>query len=352
MVDGTLTVSSGGLYSSAGGANVMGNDGGKVIFSASLPSAGSVKWYKSTKSSGDGETGTTTMTAANLCNEDGFYTKSAKNTFHNVNGRWFVNGKQNEKADHTFDFTYMAGENIGEETENRNTGADVNTDAVYSNDKTGLEARMKWFNVTSDCSGEDEDHIMHYWWKDANEYFYNWTMLSAWHQFIPTETEGLYSGSNNKLYTKTDISTTCTWSELGETDVNCLYTIEDTKKALVDGHFIALEPNSDDAAFHEAADPTKYYICFEGCNWHAATKYEGEKKAYVVDETTFIWYEERWMAVEREEPFFFTKDLTRHFDALVSIIAPLRFETKRLLRGFSMILPGTVLYKNSSTPKL
>ena len=310
MVDGTLTVSSGGLYSSAGGANVMGNDGGKVIFSASLPSAGSVKWYKSTKTSGDGELGTTTMTAANLCNEDGFYTKSTKNTFHNVHGRWFVNGKQNEKADHTFDFTYMAGENIGEENENRNTGADVNTDAVYSNDKTGMTARMKWFNVTSDCSGEDEDHVMHYWWKDANDYFYNWTMLSAWHQFIPTETEGLYSGSNNKLYTKTDVSTTCTWSELGETDVNCLYTIEDTKKALVDGHFIALEPNSDDAAFHEAADPTKYYICFEGCNWHAATKYEGEKKAYVVDETTFIWYEERWMAVEREEPFFYTKDET------------------------------------------
>ena len=310
MVDGTLTVSSGGLYSSAGGANVMGNGGGKVIFSTSLPSAGSVKWYKSTKTSGDGELGTTTMTAANLCNEDGFYTKSTKNTFHNVHGRWFVDGKQNEKTDHTFDFTYMAGENIGEENENRNTGADVNTDAVYSNDKTGLEARMKWFNVTSDCSGEDEEHVMHYWWKDANDYFYNWTMLSAWHQFIPTETEGLYSGSNNKLYTKTDVSTTCTWSELGETDVNCLYTIEDTKKALVDGHFIALEPNSDDAAFHEAADPTKYYICFEGCNWHAATKYEGEKKAYVVDETTFIWYEERWMAVEREEPFFYTKDET------------------------------------------
>lgn len=301
IVDGTLTIS-GGLYSSTGGANVMGNGGGKVVFSAAPPtSAGSVKWYKGTKTSGDGEVGTTAMTAANLCNENGFYTKSAKNTFHNVHGRWFVNGKQNEKADHTFDFTYMAGENIGEETENRNTGADVNTDAVYSNDKTGMEARMKWANVTADACAD--------WWHgqgDQAGWFYNWTMNNAWHQFQTTETEGLYSGSNNTLYTKSD----CTWEELGSTDINCLYTIDGKKKALVAGHFIELEPNSDDAAFHEVADATKYYICFEGCNWHEATKIEGEKKAYAINEDNFIWYEDRWMQAEREIPFFYTYDET------------------------------------------
>lgn len=297
LVDGTLTISSGGLFSSAGGANVMGNGGGKVVFSSSLPSATSVKWYKGTNTSGDGEVGTTAMKAVNLCNEDGSYTKSiASTTFHNVNGRWFTASAKNEKADHTYDFTYISsGEVSG------TGGTSSTTDAVYSNDKTGMEARMKWANVTADACAD--------WWHgqgDQAGWFYNWTMNNAWHQFQSTETEGLYSGSNNKIYTKTD----CNWEELGETDVNCLYTIDGKKKALVDGHFIELEPNSDDAAFHEAADPTKYYICFEGCNWHAATKYEGEKKAYVVDETTFIWYEERWMAVEREEPFFYTKDET------------------------------------------
>lgn len=323
IVDGTLNVT-GKIYSTAGGANICGNDGGKIIYPSTLTS--SSKIYQCWGAMGGSQTyegvecantyssitGTKTyvhsvdVNTANLHNEDDSYTKSiASTTFHNVNGRWFAASAKDEKANHTYDFTYISSGAVS-----GTSGTDLTTDAVYSNDKTGLEARMKWFNVTSDCSGEDEEHVMHYWWKDANDYFYNWTMLSAWHQFIPTETEGLYSGSNNKLYTKTDVSTTCTWSELGETDVNCLYTIEDTKKALVNGHFIALEPNSDDAAFHEAADPTKYYICFEGCNWHAATKYEGEKKAYVVDETTFIWYEERWMAVEREEPFFYTKDET------------------------------------------
>ncbi len=298
LVDGTLTISSGaGLYSSTGGANIMGNGGGKIVFSSSLPSATSVKWYKGTKTSGDGEVGTTAMKAANLCNEDGSYTKSiASTTFHNVNGRWFAASAKDEKADHTYDFTYISsGEVSG------TGGTSSTTDAVYSNDKTGMEARMKWANVTEDACAD--------WWHgqgDQAGWFYNWTMNSAWHQFQSTETEGLYSGSNNTLYTKSD----CTWEELGSTDINCLYTIDGKKKALVAGHFIELEPNSDDAAFHEAADPTKYYICFEGCNWHAATKYEGEKKAYVVDETTFIWYEERWMAVEREEPFFYTKDET------------------------------------------
>lgn len=297
LVDGTLTISSGGLFSSAGGANVMGNGGGKVVFSSSLPSATSVKWYKGTKTSGDGEVGTTAMKAANLCNEDGSYTKSiASTTFHNVNGRWFAAAAKDEKANHTYDFTYISSGAVS-----GTDGTSSTTDAVYSNDKTGMEARMKWANVTADACAD--------WWHgqgDQAGWFYNWTMNSAWHQFQTTETEGMYSGSNNKIYTKTD----CNWEELGETDVNCLYTIDGKKKALVDGHFIELEPNSDDAAFHEAADATKYYICFEGCNWHEATKIEGEKKAYAINEDNFIWYEDRWMQAEREIPFFYTYDET------------------------------------------
>jgi hypothetical protein len=53
------------------------------------------------------------------------------------------------------------------------------------------------------------------------------------------------------------------------------------------------------------ANPTNYYICFEGCNWHPATKYAGEEKAYIVEEGDYIWYNNNWLLVEREDPFFF-----------------------------------------------
>ncbi len=290
IVDGTLNVT-GKIYATDGGANIMGNGAGSISFS-SVGSNGNIVMCTGVSTNEN-----VAIAQANLCNEDESYTKSiASTTFHNVNGRWFAASAKDEKANHTYDFTYISSGAVSGAG-----GTNTTTDAVYSNDKTGMEARMKWFNVTADACAD--------WWHGQGTqagWFYNWTMNSAWHQFQSTETEGLYSGSNNKIYTKTD----CNWEELGETDVNCLYTIDGKKKALVDGHFIELEPNSDDAAFHEAADPTKYYICFEGCNWHAATKYEGEKKAYVVDGTTFIWFEERWMAVEREEPFFYTKDET------------------------------------------
>ena len=293
IVDGQLNIT-GKLYTTASGADIMGNDGGRVQFSAIPTSSSSIDAFTG---NGDKVSGGVAANAANLHNEDASYTKSiASTTFHNVHGRWFTAAAKDSKADHTYDFTYIKSGVVS-----GTGGTDTLTNACYSNDKTGLEARMKWVNVTADACAD--------WWHGQGVqagWFYNWTMNSAWHQFQSTETEGLYSGSNNKIYTKTD----CNWEELGETDVNCLYTIDGKKKALVDGHFIELEPNSDDAAFHEAADPTKYYICFEGCNWHAATKYEGEKKAYVVDGTTFIWFEERWMAVEREEPFFYTKDET------------------------------------------
>ena len=302
IVDGTLNIT-GKIYATDGGANIMGNGAGSISFS-SLGGNGNIVMCTGVSTNEN-----VAIAQANLCNEDESYTKSiASTTFHNVNGRWFAASAKDEKANHTYVFTYISSGAVS-----GTGGTSSTTDAVYSNDKTGMEARMKWFNVTktkNDCTApvdEPEEESTSNWWIGTNPAaYYNYTILGEWHQFQSTETEGLYSGSNNKIYTKTD----CNWEELGETDVNCLYTIDGKKKALVDGHFIELEPNSDDAAFHEAADPTKYYICFEGCNWHAATKYEGEKKAYVVDGTTFIWFEERWMAVEREEPFFYTKDET------------------------------------------
>ena len=310
IVDGTLTVDGGGLYTSSSGANIMGNGGGKVVFKSTLPSEKSI-WFLKGGASGTSAGGTKfhfggilgrgecdiyltpySMTAANLCNEDGTYTKSAKNTFYNVNGRWFVEGKQNERTsaglEHTYEFTYMA---------SGNSGDNVNTPAVYSHDRTGLEPRMKWFNVNTDACAN--------WWVDGSSRLYNWTKFSDWHQFIPTEITDVYSCSNGELYTKVS----CTqWDPLGGTDENCLYTIGGVKKALVGTSFIEMEPNTDDAAFHKKGAATEYYISFDGCIWHSATRIEDEKKAYTVEGQQFIWFENNWLNVTREAPFFYSLD--------------------------------------------
>lgn len=310
IVDGTLKVT-GGIYTTANGANIMGNGGGKVIFQSALPGEKNI-WFLKGGASGTKDGGTLyhfdgifgqgkadiyltpyAVNAANLCNEDGTYTKSLANkTFHNVHGRWFVDGKQNERTsagfEHTYDFTYMA---------SGNSGDNVNTPAVYSHDRTGLEPRMKWFNVNSDACAN--------WWVDGSSRLYNWTLFSDWHQFIPTEVTDMYGCSNGSLYNKIS----CTkWEELGGTDENCLYTIGGVKKALVGTTFIEMEPNSDDAAYHRKGAPTEYYISFDGCIWHPATKIEDEKKAYTVEEQQFIWFEGGWLNVTREEPFFYSVD--------------------------------------------
>ncbi len=289
IVDGTLNVT-GKLYSTAGGANIMGNGGGKIIFST-LPSATNIVMCTSTATNEN-----VAVASANLCNDDASYTKSiASTTFYNIHGRWFTADDKDEKEDdHTYKFTYITSGAVS------GTGGTSGwTPAVYSWDKkAALDLTQKWHNVTADaCSN---------WWVGSDTYFYNWTESSDWHQFIPTATEGMYSGSNNKIYTKTD----CVWEELGETDVNCLYTIGGVKKALVDGQFLELEPNAKDPAYHLASDENRYFICFSGCNWHEATKYENAEKAYVVDEDIFIWYDGEWMNAEWRDPFFYTLDET------------------------------------------
>lgn len=320
IVDGVLNVQNGGkIYTTAGGANVMGNGGGELHFKQALPGPERlwavrvigelpyIKWEYND------------ATAANLCNEDGSYTRSigGNNTFYNINGRWFHEEDKDEQADHTYFFTYMEGENIGQENENRNAGEDAYTAAVYSHDKTGLEARMKWFNVTPDANcpknPDPEADLESDWWIGTNpDAFYNYTMLNDWHQFIATETENVYSGSNNMLYQKD----ACEWVETGAVDENCLYTFEEggnlIKKALVDGHFIPLTSNGYDPAYHKTDDATKYYICFTGCNWHPATPYTGESKAYTIHpedvDLHYIWFEGDWLNVQRDEPFFYTED--------------------------------------------
>lgn len=316
IVDGVLNVQNGGkLYATAGGANIMGNGGGEIHFVDALP-APTVLWAVDTLGgkpyikwvSKD-------VKAANLCNEDGSYTSSDRGgshgytTFYNIHGRWFDEETKNvneAKPDHTCDFSYLSDGNTGEE---------VWTSAVYSHDKTGLEERMKWFNVTktkNDCTApvdEPEEESTSNWWIGTNPAaYYNYTMLGEWHQFMPAEGEGIYSGSNNVLYHKDE----CTVTEEGYIDENCLYTIGGVKKALVDGQFIPLTSNGYDPAYHATANASQYYICFTGCNWHPATPYVGESKAYTIhpedEDLHYIWFNNDWMNVLRDEPFFYTED--------------------------------------------
>jgi len=297
IVDGIFNIQNGGkLYTTAGGANIMGNNGGVINFNASLP-LDNILWAVEVLSGAPYITWVNNpIAAANLCNEDGSYTKSYGGyTFYNVHGRWFDEENNNEKADHTYDFSYYPTNDV--------SGDETWTSAVYSHDKTGLEARMKWFNVVEDENCEN-------WWIGTNPAAqYNYTMLNDWHQFMATETENVYSGSNNKLYEKNG----CTWTEEGIVDENCLYTIGGVKKALVNGEFIPLESNGYDPAYHASGvTPEQYYICFSGCNWHPATPYSGESKAYTIhpedEDLHYIWFNNDWMNVLRDEPFFYTED--------------------------------------------
>ncbi len=296
IVDGVLNVQNGGkIYTTAGGANVMGNGGGELHFKQALSDPERL-WAVRVKSDLPYiEWEYNDATAANLCNEDGSYTRSiGQANFYNVHGRWFHEEDKDEAEDHTYFFTYMDGGNTGQD--------DATTAAVYSHDKTGLEERMKWFNVEEDGSCAN-------WWTGTNPAaYYNYTLLSDWHQFIATETENVYSGSNNVLYRKAD----CDWAEEGYIDENCLYTIGGVKKALVDGHFIPLTSNGYDPAYHATANASQYYICFTGCNWHPATPYVGESKAYTIhpedEDLHYIWFNNDWLNVLRDEPFFYTED--------------------------------------------
>lgn len=311
IVDGTLKIA-GNLYATSSGADVMGNGGGKIIFPATLQSGHTLYLIRSASQgntsdydekihyggslfgigAGDVYCDHIIANAANLHNEDDSYTQSVANgVFFNVNGRWFVEGKQNEKEDHTYDFTFM---------DNGNTGDVVNTLAVYSKDKTGLEERMKWANVEQDLPDCPNNY------NAADGIIYNYIMNNEWTQLIPNDLipGKSYSGSDNNLYQKED----CEFSKLVSiNDETCLYPFPEGNKALVNGTFIVLVPNAIDAAYRDADD--KYYICFKGCNWHEATPYDGEQKTYnVVEGGSYIWYENDWLNVKRDEFSFYTTD--------------------------------------------
>ncbi len=293
IVDGTLNVT-GKIYATDGGANIMGNGAGSISLS-SLGGNGNIVMCTGVSTNEN-----VAIAQANLCNEDESYTKAiASTTFYNVHGRWFKSGNQNENADHTYNFTYIAS---GAVSGTGGTDVSPNThNALYAPDKTGLAAGMKWCNVAQDATCSNIYNATQALNETpASDIRYTYPS-SSWLQLLRTETEGVYGGSDNSLYAVEG----CAVNSLGSVDENCLYTINDVKKALVDGHFVALEKNTEDEAWHDVANPTNYYISFAGCTWHPATKYAGEEKAYIVEEGDYIWYNNDWLLVEREDPFFF-----------------------------------------------
>ena len=300
IVDGTVVTvdASKCIYASEHGANIMGNGGGSIVF----PELAANTTMKQCYNPGGDVTSTSTddvkVRQGCLHNENGKYTKpSAGVTYMNVNGRWFSAAKSSEKANHTYDFTYISSGDV------YGTGGTHSTvSACYSKDKTGTEIIDKWVNIQAlgSCAN---------WWEGIEDlHLYNWTMGNAWHQFIETEQtvgEGaltVYSGSNGKLYTRDD----CDIVELEAIDEFCQYTIAGVKKVLVGDKFIAVEPNEEDAAYHAVSNTSRFYLCFPGCIWKLATPFEGEEKAYVVDAKNYIWFNGEWLEVLRKEPYFYT----------------------------------------------
>ena len=287
IVDGTVDVKGAYLYSSAHGSNICGNGGGTFKYAA-LPSNTTMTQCKVLK-----DNVSVNIRSANLHNDNDTYTKGiASTTFKNVNGRWFTNAKATEKANHTYDFTYIkSGDVYG------TGGTNATVAACWSKDRTGLELQNKWANIQAEGCAD--------WWKGIDDsHLYNWTRNSAWHQYIKTGstttgsgdeavTTDIYAGSDGKLIYKTD----CTIEEEGTIDANCLYTVDGVKKALVDGSFIAVTANATpDHGYHATADASAYYLCFDGCVWHPATR--NAENRYTVDGTFYIWYNNAWLAVQ------------------------------------------------------
>ena len=288
IVDGTLDLTgSGRLYATQHGANVCGNGGGQVKY-GTLPGNTTMTQCKELK-----DNVSVNIRSVNLHNDNETYTKGiASTTFKNVHGRWFTSAKATEKANHTYDFTYIkSGDVYG------TGGTNGTVSSCWSKDKTGLELQDKWANIKAQgCTN---------WWQGIDDtHLYNWSLNSAWHQYIKagTITSGtgeeavttdIYAGSDGKLIYKTD----CEFVNAGTIDGNCLYTVDEVKKALVNGSFVAVTANaSPDHGYHATADASAYYLCFDGCVWHPATR--NAENRYTVDGTVYIWYGDQWLAVQ------------------------------------------------------
>lgn len=308
IVDGDVEISSGGIFTSPAGANVMGNGGGTFKWNGSLPSNATTYGY-TLGSSVNGSTFSAelksegilaaTCTPAKLHNDaetanDSYTASVGSKTFYNIHGRWFVQDDKDERSDHTYKFTYIDGDNT-----------QATAYCIYASDKTGLMAGYKWVNVALDnafCGN------MTFHGEDGHYYYYDNAStdpVSKWVQLVKLN-DALYSGSDNNLYTFT--TNNCSWASVGEIDENCMYTIDDVKKALVGTEFVALEKDEYDEIHVNVADHSDYYMLFDGCVWQHATKIPDTYKAYEVLGDPYIWLDDKWTKVEAEGSYYYTTD--------------------------------------------
>ncbi|MBQ0075708.1 MAG: hypothetical protein KBS69_01025 [Bacteroidales bacterium] len=315
ICDGAIIMANGGgLYTTASGANVMGNNGGTIQWESSLPANSTTYGYTNANGvTGSNFSSTLTpefcdgavCTPAKAHNENDSYTAAkAGTTFTNVQGRWFGGDAKNEKTNHTYDFTYLNGD------------ADVTTEAIYWLNAAG---EGHWNNATT----TDVTYLNT--WKGTEEEigitaYYTYTVYDqdnnpqdGWIKLTQVgETEN-FGGSDNNMYVYIDDK----WQSIGSTDSECLYTVGGVRQALVGSTLVAVTKNTipEDGAWHATATPTNYYVDLSSgaCIWTPATKVAGVEKAYVIEGTTYLRYDmtgsgEDWMAVEYQAPYYYTVD--------------------------------------------
>lgn len=297
IVDGTLMIGpKGALYTTAGGADVMGHNGGHVIWNRSLPTSGKICGYNGgTAVNGNSLNAslkeeykvTNTCDAGNLHNENGSYTASiSSTTFDNLHGRWFTHAAATTlDANNMYTFTFIGG----------------TSQCFYSPDKTGLTAGYKWV----DLKESDTDHTcgstMTFVGKDDNLYTFK---NGEWLQLVQIAGGTTYSGSDDNLYQFLN----CDWVSLGEIGDDCMYTVEGVKKAVVGSELVALEKDEYDEVYVKTTDHSDYYMLFDGCVWQHAEKVPDTYKAYSVLGNYYVWIDNTWTEVEQDGEFFYTTD--------------------------------------------
>ncbi len=313
--DGAIIMSDGGgLYTTRSGADIMGNNGGTIVWETTLPAKAVTYGYRGGNSVAGNYFSSSLIDSllvkaecdpAKAHNENGSYTAAkAGTTFTNVHGRWFAGDAKNEKADHTYDFTHLADD------------ADVTTDAIYWMDAAH---EGHWNNATRENVSyantwrgtEEEDGVTAYYCYTT--YAQDGTEQTGWVKLTQIGTTNNFGGSDNNMYVYVDNK----WQSVGATDDDCLYTVEGVRQALVEGTLVAVAKNDtpEDGAWHAMDNQTQYYVDLSSgaCLWTPATKVQGVEKAYIVEGQTYIRYDmdgtgEDWMAVEYENPYYYTVD--------------------------------------------
>lgn len=309
ICDGTINIQSGGLYTTTAGANIMGNNSGKIIWTSTATRDTATTYGYTRTGEVDGGTLDATLKEqyidiakcppAWMHNDNDSYTRPDSTVYTNIYGRWFGGNDTIKNADNTYNFTYINGT------------TNTTTSAVCWND---VAEGKHWNNVTKLTDtyqdtwiGTEEDN-------GITAYYYYNTETSAWLKLTKIENTTFCAGSDNKFYIYDNSDNT--WKSTSSIDDDCLYTIDGVRKALVGDTLIAITQNTspEDGAWHDTNNDTLYYISLSSdlCIWSKATKVKNVEKAYVIDNQTYIRYDngqgEEWLSVTQESTYYYTTD--------------------------------------------